>query len=123
RHKRGDQLRSDSGTIQKQIQNKIGKADGIFVHSGIRIPETLEVRSFSLVGAPGSGKTTVLNGMVDQAVQRGDKCLLFDFKGDFTERIPDGKKIFCPLGTPGRYAWPWAPMFRAKFRPDSCPNV
>ncbi|MHB1287690.1 MAG: type IV secretion system DNA-binding domain-containing protein [Leptospirales bacterium] len=93
RHKRGDQLRSDAGTIQKQIQNKIGKADGIYVHPGIRIPETLEVRSFSLVGAPGSGKTTVLNGMVDQAVQRGDKCLLFDFKGDFTERIPDGKKI------------------------------
>lgn len=93
RHKRGDQLRSDAGSIRKQIRTRYGQADGIFVHPGIRIPETLEVRSFSLVGSPGSGKTTVLNGMVDQAVQRGDKCLLFDFKGDFTERIPDGKKI------------------------------
>ncbi len=93
RHKRGDQLRRDAGTVQKQIRTRYGQADGIFVHPGIRIPETLEVRSFSLVGSPGSGKTTVLNGMVDQAIQRGDRSLLFDFKGDFTERIPDGKKI------------------------------
>lgn len=93
RHKRGDQLRRDAGTIRKQIRNRYGRPDGILVHSEIRIPETLEVRSFSLVGSPGSGKTTVLNGMVDQAIQRGDRSLIFDFKGDFTERIPDGKKI------------------------------
>ena len=93
RHKRGDQLRRDAGTIRKQIRTRYGQADGIFVYPGIRIPETLEVRSFSLVGSPGSGKTTVLNGMVDQAIQRGDSSLLFDFKGDFTERIPDRSKI------------------------------
>ncbi len=93
RHKRGDQLRRDAGTIQKQIRTRYGRPDGIFVHPEIRIPETLEVRSFSLVGSPGSGKTTVLNGMVDHAIARGDRVLIFDFKGDFTERIPDGKKI------------------------------
>jgi len=93
RHKRGDQLREDAGTIQKQIRTRFGRPDGILVHPGIRIPETLEVRSFSLVGAPGSGKTTVLNGMVDQAIAREDRCLIFDFKGDFMERIPDRGKI------------------------------
>ncbi|MHB1756807.1 MAG: type IV secretion system DNA-binding domain-containing protein [Leptospirillum sp.] len=93
RHKRGDQLRNDAGMIQKQIRNRYGRPDGILAHPGIRIPETLEVRSFSLVGSPGSGKTTVLNGMVDQAIQRGDRSLIFDFKGDFTERIPDKGKI------------------------------
>ncbi len=92
RHKRGDQLRKDAVTIRKQIRTRYGRPDGIFVHPEIRIPEPLEVRSFSLVGSPGSGKTTVLNGMVDQAIQRGDRSLIFDFKGDFTERIPDGKK-------------------------------
>ena len=96
RHKRGDQLRNDAGTVQKQIRIRYGQADGIFVHPGIRIPETLEVRSFSLVGSPGSGKTTVLNGMLDQAIQRGDRSLVFDFKGDFTERIPDRNKIVLP---------------------------
>ena len=93
RHKRGDQLRRDAGTIRKQIRTRYGPPDGIPVHPEIRVPETLEVRSFSLVGSPGSGKTTVLNGMADQAIGRGDRVLLFDFKGDFTERIPDGKKI------------------------------
>ena len=93
RHKRGDQLRRDAGTIRKQIRSRYGRPDGILVHPEIRIPETLEVRSFSFVGSPGSGKTTVLNGMVDQAIQRGDRSLIFDFKGDFSERIPDGKKI------------------------------
>ena len=93
RHKRGDQLRNDAGMIQKQIRTRYGRPDGILVHPGIRIPETLEVRSFSLVGSPGSGKTTVLNGMVDQAIARGDRMLVFDFKGDFTERIPDRNKI------------------------------
>ena len=93
RHKRGDQLREEAGTIRKQIRKRFGQADGILVHPGIRIPETLEVRSFSLVGSPGSGKTTVLNGMVDHAIARGDRMLVFDFKGDFTERIPDRNKI------------------------------
>ena len=93
RHKRGDQLRRDAGTIRKQIRTRYGRPDGIFVHPEIRIPETLEVRSFSLVGSPGSGKTTVLNGMADQAIGRGDRVLIFDFKGDFTERIPDGNKM------------------------------
>jgi len=93
RHKRGDQLREEAGTIQKQIRKRFGPADGISVYPGIRIPESLEVRSFSLVGAPGAGKTTVLNGMVDQAIARRDKCLIFDFKGDFMERIPDKGKI------------------------------
>ena len=96
RHKRGEQLRRDAGTIRRQIRNRYGRPDGILVHPEIRIPETLEVRSFSLVGSPGSGKTTVLNGMADQAIGRGDRVLLFDFKGDFTERIPDGKKIILP---------------------------
>lgn len=93
RHKRGDQLRREAGTIQKQIRTRYGRPDGILVHPEIRIPETLEVRSLSLVGSPGSGKTTVMNGLVDQAIARGDRVLLFDFKGDFTERIPDAKKI------------------------------
>ncbi|MGL3710483.1 type IV secretion system DNA-binding domain-containing protein [Leptospirillum ferriphilum] len=93
RHKRGDQLRRDAGTTRKQIRTRYGRPDGIFVHPEIRIPETLEVRSFSLVGSPGSGKTTVLNGMADHAIGRGDRVLIFDFKGDFTERIPDDKKI------------------------------
>ena len=93
RHKRGDQLTRDAGTVRKQIRTRYGPPDGILVHPEIRIPETLEVRSFSLVGSPGSGKTTVLNGMADHAIGRGDRVLLFDFKGDFTERIPDGKKI------------------------------
>ena len=93
RHKRGARLRRDAGSIRKQIRTRYGRPDGILVHPEIRIPETLEVRSLSLVGSPGSGKTTVLNGMADQAIGRGDRVLLFDFKGDFTERIPDGKKI------------------------------
>jgi hypothetical protein len=93
RHKRGDQLRREARTIRKQIRTRYGRPDGILVHPEIRIPENLEVRSFSLVGSPGSGKTTVLNGMADQAIGRGDRVLLFDFKGDFTERIPDDKKI------------------------------
>ena len=93
RHKRGDQLRREARTIRKQIRARYGRPDGIFVHPKIRIPENLEVRSFSLVGSPGSGKTTVLNGMADQAIGRGDRVLLFDFKGDFTERIPDAQKI------------------------------
>ena len=76
RHKRGEQLRRDAGTIRRQIRNRYGRPDGILVHPEIRIPETLEVRSFSLVGSPGSGKTTVLNGMADQAIGRGDRVLL-----------------------------------------------
>lgn len=52
----------------------------------IPIPLSLEVRHILLIGASGGGKTTVLWPILHAAQERGDKMLIFSFKGDFQEK-------------------------------------
>lgn len=79
--------------LSAALEKLWGKADGIFIHPLVQLPQRLEVRCFLVMGAAGAGKTTVLNHVVDQAVARRDKVIVYDFKGDFTMRIPAKDRI------------------------------
>lgn len=63
-----------------------GKSEGIYLHPQIQISEHQECRHFLILGAPGSGKTSILWPVINQSVGRGDKALIFSFKGDFQEK-------------------------------------
>ncbi len=65
--------------------------DGIWLHPEVRISRDLECRHFNILGATGSGKTQVINHMVQSAMSAGDSLLIFDFKGDLTAK-------FCQAG-------------------------
>ena len=91
-HKNGPQLLKNPRDLRAEIFKNLGKRDGIWIHPDVKIPKSLETRAFSLVGSPGSGKTTILNAWFDQV--RGKHPLVgFDFKGDFVERVPDAEKL------------------------------
>ena len=62
-----------------------GENPGVTVGTS-RIPETLECRHILLIGSSGGGKTTALWPILRTAAARGDKLLIFSFKGDFQER-------------------------------------
>ncbi len=51
-----------------------------------------ETRHLGVVGATGSGKTTVIRSVVEQAWWRGDKLLVLDVKPELTSLLP-GKPI------------------------------
>ena len=67
---------------------KPGKATGagITIHPQIPISEQQECRHIMLLGGSGSGKTSILWPVIAQAQARGDKCLIFSFKGDFQQK-------------------------------------
>ncbi|MHB1643415.1 MAG: type IV secretion system DNA-binding domain-containing protein [Acidithiobacillus sp.] len=56
------------------------------MHPQIKISEQQECRHMLLLGGSGSGKTSILWPVINEAVARGDKCLIFSFKGDFQQK-------------------------------------
>ncbi len=65
------------------------KAGGIEIEiaPGWRISQRDETRMFEIIGSTGSGKTTVIRPLMDQAVERGDRCLIWDTKSDFSKAL------------------------------------
>ena len=57
----------------------------------IEIPEKFEYMHFCVIGKSGSGKTSLINPVVEQIRERGDRMIIHDYKGDFT-------KNFCKIG-------------------------
>ncbi len=62
-----------------------GERPGVRVGT-FQVPEAQEARHILLIGSSGGGKTTVLWPILREAEARGDKLLIFSFKGDFQER-------------------------------------
>ncbi len=88
RHIRGYELQT---THHKMASANIGnKSDkGLLIHDKIKITEKMETSHLLILGGSGSGKTTILWGIINQAITRGDKVLIFSYKGDFQEKIQE----------------------------------
>ena len=63
-----------------------------------RIPKSLENRHFFTIGLPGTGKSQMLRQVLKH-VRRKDKCIVFDYKGEFFSEFYDEKRdlLFNPL--------------------------
>lgn len=79
---------------------------GIEISPNVPISLSQETQGFFVIGAPGGGKTVAIKHMLNEAVKRGDKCVIFDPKGDFLEMLRAAKK-------PLYYFAPWHPMTNA----------
>ena len=58
--------------------------------------EQQESRHILLLGGSGSGKTSILWPVINQAVARGDRCLIFSFKGDFQQKAEFPFSLLAP---------------------------
>ena len=65
----------------------------------VPIPFESENRHFLIIGAPGSGKTVLLNPVIEQLKARQEKLIVHDFKGDMVTKFynPLTDFIFNPL--------------------------
>ena len=99
-HQEGRQVRQDAGQVQAQMSER-ETLDGVRVHPQITISRAREKQHLLLLGGTGAGKTQILLPLIQQARERGDRLLLYDYKGDLTETLPGD-----PPDEPGLLA-PW----------------
>lgn len=64
---------------------RAGSVTGIRI-GGVELARSQEVRHAVCVGTTGAGKTALLNSIIEQALARGDRLIIHDPTGDFTER-------------------------------------
>jgi len=73
------------------LNKKVGvwKKKGIKIYQGkggsFRLPYELESKHILSLGSAGSGKTSSMLHAIKSIVERGDKCIIYDYKGDMTE--------------------------------------
>jgi hypothetical protein len=91
RHVKGRQLKEGKQANNvAQSQSKTERkhsGDGLRLHPSFKWNLSLdrERRHIFVMGASGSGKTTILTPMMAAAIARGDQLVVYDNKGDFTE--------------------------------------
>jgi hypothetical protein len=90
RHVRGPQLFEGKRAIRKakwksrmeRFRDPMGA--GTNIHPEIILPMRREPQNLLFLGMPGSGKTQTINPIVKQIRERGDRCLIYDEKKEFT---------------------------------------
>lgn len=79
---------------------------GIYLAPGVRMPRDVEPEHVAVLGTTGAGKSTIVEGLLRQAIRRGDRCLIVDVKGDARRRfdVPGAGE----LGLGGEDGFIWA---------------
>lgn len=95
-HIRGMFLHENATAIARALSPE-KNSEGIRIHPAVLIDENQESRHMFILGGSGSGKTTILMPMIQQAIDRGDKCLIFSFKGDFQEKLKGDFTLLHPF--------------------------
>lgn len=106
------------GALRRMVKRRSGGDRPITIGT-VPIPTNLEPRHFALIGATGSGKSTVLRAALDAIEARGDACLVYDVSGEFTAHYyqPErGDVILNPFDARGAF---WNPMDELTVAPDA----
>ncbi|MDY0270172.1 type IV secretion system DNA-binding domain-containing protein [Trichloromonas sp.] len=78
-------------TLQKELAAEgADEEPGIDIYPGVALSRDRESKHFLVCGGTGAGKTTVLAPMVAEIVERGDRVLIYDNKGEWTEKLKNG---------------------------------
>lgn len=79
-------IRSDREEVDLQI-GKVG------------FPKSAEVKHALILGRPGAGKTVLLSGLLERLMEREERGIVYDFKGDYVARFyrPDRDLLFNPV--------------------------
>ena len=91
---------------EDKLNLKLNKKEELeFRKNKLPIPYKIENKHFFILGAPGSGKTLLLNKVLEQLKIREEKAIIHDFKGDFIDKFynPIEDLIFNPID--GDISW------------------
>lgn len=86
-HESGRRTTRRATDVARELAQE-GKPDGVRLHPDLVISQARERQHMLALGQSGAGKTQILLPIMQQAIGRGDRVLLFDYKGDLTEKLP-----------------------------------
>jgi hypothetical protein len=78
---------------------------GIYLAPGVRMPRDVEPEHVAVLGTTGAGKSTIVEGLLRQAIRRGDRCLIVDVKGDAKRRFDVAGAGELGLGGEDGFIW------------------
>lgn len=88
---------------EDEISKKLNKAKEMdYRANSIEIPEQIEYEHFCIVGKSGSGKTVLINPIVEQIRERGDRLIIHDYKNDFTNNFATSRDLIFNPAVPNR---------------------
>jgi len=99
---RDEHIRGTKLVSEKEFRKMIKDVKPDAIHFGtIPVPYTAENRHFLILGRPGTGKTTLLNQVIERLRERKVKGIIYDFKGDYLSLFydPSTDYLFNPLDT------------------------
>jgi type IV conjugative transfer system coupling protein TraD len=90
-----------SELVTSNLLNKIiKKSEKVYLPFGeVKMPVSAEPKHTLIIGRPGVGKTVCLSQILEKIMERGDRVIIHDFKGDYLQRFyrPGIDIIFNPL--------------------------
>lgn len=80
-----------------ELKRQLKREDCNITLGEVPVPRNIETQHFLILGKPGSGKTVCLSSVIEKL--SGQKGVVYDFKGDYTERFfrEDEDLLFNPL--------------------------
>lgn len=108
-HIRGRQLRQDAAarkSLRRHLDG-IGKPDpdSLWLLPHVQLPPASESYNVLAIGTQGAGKTGLLRAWLEQLIQRGDRVIVHDVKGDMTAGLPADRFILVAPHDARSAAW------------------
>lgn len=105
-------------------RRKLKASENQLVIAGVPIPPEVECQHFLLAGAPGTGKSQSIKGLLSTIRQRDEKAILFDPVGDMVSTFyrPGIDIILNPLDSRDAGWYPWNDLERHEL-PGFCKAI
>lgn len=105
-------------------KRKLKAGENQLVIAGVPIPEEVECQHFLLAGAPGTGKSQSIKGLLSTIRARDEKAILFDPVGDMVSTFyrPGVDIILNPLDSRDAGWYPWNDLERHEL-PGFCKAI
>jgi len=84
--------------LSEQLKNQTNE-NSLSITSTLKIPTNIETTHFFICGRPGAGKSQLLYRVIQKVLERSDKAIFYDFKGDLVSKFynPDKHLLFNPF--------------------------
>jgi len=96
-HVRGAAV-TDEERLSKALSSLVNN-DSLPITPKIKLPQKYETTHFFTIGRPGCGKSQLFYRIIQKVMDRGDKAIIYDFKGDQVAKFFDPEKhiLFNPF--------------------------